>query len=96
MSCAYVRNAIFLTEVPGAAAAWADIVERFGTLPLSEVLAPGIDLAEKGYPVSPITASHWARGVDQLEQGGAHAGDMLIDGRAPRAGEVIKMPKLGK
>jgi gamma-glutamyltranspeptidase/glutathione hydrolase len=83
-------------QVPGAAAAWVDIIEKFGSLPLAEVLGPAIELAEKGYPVSPITASHWARGVEQLRQGGPYGGDMLIDGRAPRAGEVIKMPKLAK
>eukprot|EP00898_Chlorokybus_atmophyticus_P004143 jgi/Chlat1/472/Chrsp103S01073 len=82
--------------VPGAAAAWVDIVERFGKLSLAQVLQPAIELAENGYPVGPTTAVHWQLGVDQLKQGGPHFNDMLLDGRAPRAGQVIRMPKLAE
>jgi gamma-glutamyltranspeptidase len=37
--------------VPGAAAAWVDTVEKFGSgkLSVAEVLAPAIRLAEEGY-----------------------------------------------
>ncbi len=44
--------------VPGAAAAWADIVERFGSgmVTLSQVLAPAIELAEGGCPISEIAS----------------------------------------
>jgi gamma-glutamyltranspeptidase / glutathione hydrolase len=37
--------------IPGAAAAWADTIDKFGSgnLTLSEVLAPAIRLAEEGY-----------------------------------------------
>ena len=36
--------------VPGAAAAWVDTVEKFGSgkITLNEVLAPAIQLAEEG------------------------------------------------
>lgn len=39
--------------VPGALAAWCEALGRFGTLPLGEVLAPAIALAERGFVVSP-------------------------------------------
>jgi gamma-glutamyltranspeptidase / glutathione hydrolase len=44
--------------VPGAAAGWVDTVERFGSgkLTLEQILTPAIELAEKGYPVSEISA----------------------------------------
>ncbi|NIU01524.1 MAG: hypothetical protein GWN01_11610, partial [Nitrosopumilaceae archaeon] len=42
--------------VPGAAAGWVDTIEKFGTKSMEEVLKPVIDLAEKGFPVSPLTA----------------------------------------
>jgi gamma-glutamyltranspeptidase/glutathione hydrolase len=38
--------------VPGAVAAWQDALERFGTRPLAELLAPAIDYARDGFPVS--------------------------------------------
>lgn len=48
--------------VPGAAAAWTDIVQHFGSgaLSLAEVFAPAIELAENGCPISEI-ASYYVR-----------------------------------
>lgn len=37
--------------VPGAFGAWLDLVARYGTLPLAEVLAPAIGYARDGYPL---------------------------------------------
>jgi len=44
--------------VPGAAAGWVDTVERFGSgkLSMAEILAPAIELGEKGFPVSEDSA----------------------------------------
>ena len=44
--------------VPGAAAGWVDTVERFGSgkLTLEQILAPAIELAEKGFPVSELSS----------------------------------------
>ncbi|MBL8702656.1 MAG: gamma-glutamyltransferase [Alphaproteobacteria bacterium] len=39
--------------VPGALAGWASALERFGTMPLADVLQPAIRLAERGFIVSP-------------------------------------------
>jgi len=39
--------------VPGALAAWCEALNRFGTMPLADVLAPAIALAERGFVVSP-------------------------------------------
>ncbi|GAO19372.1 hypothetical protein UVI_02045570 [Ustilaginoidea virens] len=40
--------------VPGAAAGWVDAVERFGSgkVDMRRVLAPAVELGEKGFPVS--------------------------------------------
>lgn len=49
---------IHTVTVPGAAAGWVDTVERFGSgkVDLTQILAPAIQLGEKGFPVSQITA----------------------------------------
>lgn len=47
--------------VPGAPSAWAELSRRFGRLPLTEVMAPAIDYADKGYPVSPTMSKLWQR-----------------------------------
>ena len=45
--------------VPGAPAAWAEISEKFGKLPLTEVLAPAIRYAKEGYPCAPNLSQAW-------------------------------------
>src|SRR5215831_7075466 len=40
--------------VPGAVAGWYKLHERYGKLPMVRILAPAIEYAEKGFPVSDI------------------------------------------
>jgi gamma-glutamyltranspeptidase/glutathione hydrolase len=51
-------KSIHAVTVPGAAAGWVDTVERFGSgkLSLAQILAPAIELAEEGFPVSEISS----------------------------------------
>ena len=59
---------------------------------LLQVLQPAIELGEKGFPVSPITAYYWGRGAGQLkDQGGSGIKALLQpDGTAPKAGQLQK------
>src|SRR5437870_13982 len=36
--------------IPGAVRSWADAHRRFGRLPVSTILAPAIELADRGFP----------------------------------------------
>lgn len=82
--------------VPGAPAAWAELSERFGKLPLTQVLEPAIRLAREGYAVQPTTAHLWSRAYRKFKE--AFQGSEFDEwfrvfapqGRAPRAGEVWK------
>src|SRR5699024_7690798 len=47
--------------IPGAPQAWVYLSERFGKLPLSEVLEPAISYAREGYPVSSTLSRFWKR-----------------------------------
>jgi len=89
------RYSVHTVTVPGAAAGWVDTVDRFGTMTLRQVLAPALELAEKGFPVSPITARSWDRGIPQLRNG-PHGDELLIGGRAPRPGEIMRNPNLAR
>jgi gamma-glutamyltranspeptidase/glutathione hydrolase len=79
----------YTITVPGACAGWCDLLERHGRLSIGEVLTPAIQLAEQGFPVSPITAYYWNLGAKRLVSapGGV---EMTLGGRAPRAGEIFK------
>ena len=79
--------------VPGAPAAWDDLHARFGTLTREQVVAPAAELAAGGYPVAPITAGLWQAAAGQL-LAARHGGELLTRGRAPRAGEVMRIPTL--
>mmetsp|Transcript_1376 Transcript_1376/g.4115 ORF Transcript_1376/g.4115 Transcript_1376/m.4115 type:complete len:535 (-) Transcript_1376:2154-3758(-) len=77
--------------VPGAAAAWIDILEKFGTCTKEQVLAPAIALAEDGFPVGVMTAKQWAKSETLLKDNDASC--FLVDGsRAPAAAEVFRNP----
>ena len=51
-------DSVHAVTVPGAAAGWVDCVSRFGSqnVNMAEILAPAIELAERGFPVSEISA----------------------------------------
>jgi gamma-glutamyltranspeptidase/glutathione hydrolase len=86
----------YTITIPGACAGWCDLVDYHGRLAMRQVLAPAIRLAEEGFPVAPITAYFWQRGVDrQLKQapGGL---ELTIEGRAPRPGEMFRNPGLAR
>lgn len=80
--------------VPGACAAWCDLIARHGSLPLAQILQPAIELAEDGFPVAPLTAYFWAQGAERL--GPRLGNELLVNGRAPRAGELFCNPGLAR
>jgi gamma-glutamyltranspeptidase/glutathione hydrolase len=82
--------------VPGAVAGWYKLHQRYGKLPMSRVLAPAIDYAEKGFPVSDIISLQWQRAQDRLRETPEAARHALSDGRSPHHGEVFKMPDLAR
>jgi len=96
-------------SVPGTVAGWSDMLEHHGQMGLADVLQPAIWTAENGYPVSEIIAHNWVTNVPKLLRSPSWvSGDLdngaeqpsgqefLIDGRAPRAGEIMKLPTLGE
>src|SRR5262245_44597971 len=60
--------------VPGAIDGWARLVADYGTMPLSRLLAPAIELAEQGFVVTPRVAADWA---GQMERISHHAGGRM-------------------
>ncbi|WP_353093038.1 gamma-glutamyltransferase, partial [Methylibium sp.] len=46
--------------VPGAVASWLALSERFGKLPFGDLLAPAIEVAERGYAVPVVVGQKWA------------------------------------
>jgi gamma-glutamyltranspeptidase/glutathione hydrolase len=80
--------------VPGSVDGWQKLLDRFGKKKMNEVLAPAIQVAEDGYPVTEWIALHFASNVDLLRDNEAAAHTYLISDRAPRLGEIVRNPDL--
>ena len=86
---------IHTVTVPGAVAGWDAMRARFGRLPMADLLAPAIFYAEHGFPVSDIIAARWHAWTPKLEADRHAVATYLIDGRAPRPGEIFTNAALG-
>src|SRR5579863_8748965 len=76
--------------VPGSVDGWQKLLDRFGKKKLSEVLAPAIQIAQDGYPVTELIAMHFASSVDLLRDSDTAARTFLISDRPPRVGEIMR------
>jgi gamma-glutamyltranspeptidase / glutathione hydrolase len=83
-------------SVPGCVSGWEELAERFGARPLGELLAPSIEAAEDGFPVTEVIAHYWKGAETALAKWPDSAATYLVDGRAPRFGEVFRNPNLAK
>jgi gamma-glutamyltranspeptidase/glutathione hydrolase len=73
--------------IPGVIAGWAALHEKFGKLPFADLMEPAIELAERGYGVTPIVQGKWAAQVPILKDQPGFADVFMPRGRAPEIGE---------
>lgn len=85
------RHDIRSVTVPGCVDGWLALHQRFGSLPIGELLAPAIDLAEHGFAASPLLVGS-ARRLDAPGRGQLRE---LTD-QATRAGAIIRRPGLAR
>jgi gamma-glutamyltranspeptidase / glutathione hydrolase len=88
------QSSVHSITVPGAVSGWSLLLERFGRMSLSHVLAAAIQLADEGVPVAEIVASGWAASETFLRGDPEAARVFLPAGRAPQLGEVFRNPDL--
>ncbi len=88
------QSGIHSVTVPGAVDGWTKLLGRFGRKRLADVLAPAIGYAEKGFPVTEILRAHWVDCERKLRQDTNAAGTFLLQGQAPRPGEIFRNPDL--
>ncbi len=83
------ERGILSVTVPGALKGWAEALERYGTLKISGVLEDAIHIAEEGFPVTEVTAGEWKEAENLLLQSESASRTFLIDGKAPRPGQIF-------
>ncbi|GAB4547641.1 MAG: gamma-glutamyltransferase [Anaerolineae bacterium] len=83
--------------VPGAVMGWHDLLARHGSMTLADVLADAIHYAQDGYPVSPVFGAEWSHpATEAFLKSSPHTDDYLPAGRAPRVGQVVRLPGLAR
>lgn len=81
-------------SVPGCVDGWFELHQKFGQLPMKTILAPAIDYAEKGFPVSELIAWHWRSNAELLKDYPGFAEVFMPGGKAPSKGEIFRNPYL--
>jgi gamma-glutamyltranspeptidase / glutathione hydrolase len=84
------KRGIDSVTVPGAVSSWVALSGRFGKLPFPDLLAPAIDIAERGYLVPPVVQGKWAAPVEELKNQPGFAQAFLPRGRALNMGELFQ------
>ncbi|MEE8390729.1 MAG: gamma-glutamyltransferase family protein [Anaerolineae bacterium] len=79
--------------VPAVVDTWATAVARFGTMSLSQVLHPAIELAENGFPVYPGLHDSIAANLQKYTELYPSTGAVYCpNGRVPEVGEILRNP----
>ncbi|WVQ82801.1 gamma-glutamyltransferase [Cryptococcus sp. DSM 104549] len=92
-------DSVHAATVPGACAAWCDIVGKWGSgkVGMTEVLEPAIKLASEGFVVHPQAAYEWGTYTEFLrKQASSTDYPFLLDGETPKAGEYFTNPALAE
>jgi gamma-glutamyltranspeptidase/glutathione hydrolase len=74
-------------SVPGAVDGWVELHARFGRLALRDLLAPSIDYAREGFPLTEVIGAAWAAGAHVLQDSPGFAAVFMPNGRIPAVGE---------
>ncbi|WP_300380444.1 gamma-glutamyltransferase family protein [Henriciella sp.] len=87
--------------VPGTVDGWFALHERFGTTPVSDLVAPAVKYAREGAPIPEVIAYYWGRSAENFPQY-AESGMIEEFGNAtetyfsptPKEGTLFKNPDL--
>ena len=86
---------LLAATVPGAVGAWLTLLRDHGTLPLRAVLEHALGYAEQGHPLVPGVAGTIGVVAEYFREcWPSSAAQWLPAGRAPRPGELFRLPAL--
>lgn len=76
-------------STPGTVDGWFMMHEKFGKLPMTDILAPAIQYGKEGFPVTEVIAYEMATNYQNKVDFPGFAETYLPNGRPPRKGEVF-------
>ncbi|NQU82108.1 MAG: gamma-glutamyltransferase [Bacteroidetes bacterium] len=83
-------------SVPGCVDGWFELHDKFGKLPMQEVLKPAINYAKNGFPVTELIAYYWQGNARYLQKFPNFKEIFMPGGNAPKKGEIFKNPYLAE
>jgi gamma-glutamyltranspeptidase / glutathione hydrolase len=89
------QRGVWSVTVPGAVAGWDALRTKFGTFGFDKLLAPAIYYAENGFPLSEIIAGNWQVAETMGGTNAPFKTTYLVNGKAPRPGQLFSNPDLG-
>jgi gamma-glutamyltranspeptidase/glutathione hydrolase len=100
-------RSLLSTAVPGTVAGLVLAQRCYGRLPLAQVMAPAIALAERGFPVTTALSDDFTKAAPRLQAdptaralfyrpSPSAAGSGPAQLRAPRPGELLRQPELAR
>lgn len=81
-------------SVPGAVDGWFELHQKFGKLPMTEILAPAIQYAKEGFPVSELISFYINGTARRFKDWPNFADTWMPNGQAPQKGDVFANPRL--
>jgi gamma-glutamyltranspeptidase / glutathione hydrolase len=88
------QSGVNTITVPGAVDGWQKLVDKFGRKKLADDLAPAIQTARSGFPVTEWVAMYWNGAVDYLRGDDAATKLYLPQDRPPKPGDIFANPDL--
>ncbi len=85
-------------SVPGTVDGWFELHNRFGQMPIREILKPAIDYANTGFPVTELISYYFNRSLPfYIRKGFPNIEESyFVDGHPPQKGDVFSNPDLAK
>ncbi|MBI3463015.1 MAG: gamma-glutamyltransferase [Planctomycetes bacterium] len=83
-------------SVPGCVDGWDELLKRFGTRSLAELLQPAIRTADEGFTVAPGIGRYWQAAAGLLRRWPDSEKTYLPEGRAPGSKGLFRNPNLAR
>ncbi len=81
-------------SVPGCVDGWFELHDKFGSLPMTQVLNPAISYATNGFPLTELIAYYWESNARSLKKFPGFEEIFMPNGKTPAKGEIFKNPFL--
>jgi len=82
--------------VPGCVDGWYELHKKFGRLPMKDLLAPAIQYAEEGFPLSEMIANGWARSIKLFKEYDNFQKLYAPGSKIVQKGDIFKNPQLAQ